>query len=175
MRSIENIWIIEAAERKRRWNIFDDIPWRSLDSVRTLEGNAQSIEVFCAEELYVPDYCARGLELTRGSFGLAWFQTCWAAEEARHGLVFREYLTRSGLRSQMEFAALEDQIFAKRWALPFNSVRQMACYGALQEGVTYLAYKLQKERARLAEDPVLTAIFHLVARDEAAHGGFFAR
>jgi acyl-[acyl-carrier-protein] desaturase len=49
----------------------------------------------------------------------------------------------------------------------------MACYGALQEGVTYLAYRLQKEKARDAGDKVLEAIFHLVARDEAAHGGFY--
>jgi acyl-[acyl-carrier-protein] desaturase len=104
---------------------------------------------------------------------MAWFQICWAAEEARHGLVFREYLTRSGLRSDAEFAALEAEIFAREWKLPLITARQMACYGALQEGATYIAYKAQRERARLAEDPVLAAIFHLVGRDEAAHGGFY--
>jgi acyl-[acyl-carrier-protein] desaturase len=164
---------LETAEKKRRWNIFDDIPWASLDPAKALERNAQCIEVVCAEELYVPDYSAQGLGLLRESFGMAWFQTCWAAEEARHGLVLREYLTRSGLRTQAEFAALERRVFAQEWRLPFATARQMSCYGALQEGVTYLAYKAQKERARLADDPVLTAIFHFVGRDEAAHGGFY--
>jgi acyl-[acyl-carrier-protein] desaturase len=80
---------------------------------------------------------------------MAWFQTCWAFEESRHGLVFREYLTRSGLRTEADVEALETSVFAKVWKLPFETPRQMACYGALQEGATYVAYKLQKEKARV--------------------------
>ena len=102
---------------------------------------------------------------------MAWFQTCWAFEESKHGLVFREHLTRSGLRSEVE--ALQASVFAKAWTLPFETPRLMACYGALQEGATYVAYKLQKDKAHCVGDPVLEAIFHLVGRDEAAHGGFY--
>ena len=91
------------------------------------------VEIFCTEELYVPDYSSKGLDLTRSMFGMAWFQTCWAFEESRHGLVFREYLTRSGLRSPAQFEALETATFSKEWKLPFQTIRQMACYGALQE------------------------------------------
>lgn len=50
------------------------------------------------EELYVPNYSSKGLELVRSRFGMAWFQICWAFEKSRPGLVFREYLTRSGLQ-----------------------------------------------------------------------------
>jgi acyl-[acyl-carrier-protein] desaturase len=164
---------LETAENKRRWNIFNDIPWDKLDVSKITESTAQCIEIFCSEELYVPDYSSKGLEMVRSMFGMAWFQTCWAFEESRHGLVFREYLTRSGLRSEAEFAALEAGIFSKTWQLPYQTPRRMACYGALQEGATYVAYKLQKDRARGAGDPVLEAIFHLVGRDEAAHGGFY--
>lgn len=164
---------LETAENKRRWSIFNDIPWDKLDVSKTTATTAQCIETFCAEEMYVPDYSSNGLQLTRSMFGLAWFQTCWAFEESRHGLVFREYLTRSGLRSEAEFAALEAVTFAKAWSLPFKTARQMACYGALQEGATYMAYKAQKEKARCAGDTVLEAIFHYVGRDEAAHGGFY--
>ncbi len=164
---------LETAENKRRWTIFNDIPWDKLDVSKTTATTAQCIETFCAEEMYVPDYSSNGLQLTRSMFGLAWFQTCWAFEESRHGLVFREYLTRSGLRSEAEFAALEAVTFAKAWSLPFKTARQMACYGALQEGATYMAYKAQKEKARCAGDAVLEAIFHYVGRDEAAHGGFY--
>jgi acyl-[acyl-carrier-protein] desaturase len=164
---------VETAEKKRRWNIFDDVPWDALDPAKIAEHSAQSIEIFCSEELYVPDYSAKGLELVRPSFGMTWFQISWANEEARHGLVFREYLTRSGLRSEAQFAVLEAEIFAHEWQLPFPTARQMACYGAIQEGATYVAYKAQREMARAAEDPVLSAIFHLVGRDEAAHGGFY--
>src|SRR6266478_1140702 len=121
---------LETAEKKRRWSIFDDIPWNSLDALKVTETTAQCVEIFCSEELYVPDYSSKGLEMVRSMFGVAWFQTCWAFEESRHGLVFREYLTRSGLRSEAEFAALEAAIFSNIWKLPFETPRQMACYGA---------------------------------------------
>ena len=164
---------LETAEKKRRWSIFDDVPWDALKAAGATEANARFIEIFCAEELYVPDYSAKGLQLVRSRFGLAWFQASWAFEESKHGLVFHEYLTRSGLRSETEIEALEASLFAKAWELPFETPRQMACYGALQEGVTYYAYKLQRDKARCAGDGVLEAIFHLVGRDEAAHAGFY--
>jgi acyl-[acyl-carrier-protein] desaturase len=164
---------LETAETKRRWNIFNDIPWDELDISKTTAKTAACIETFCAEEMYLPDYTANGLGLVRTSFGPAWFQACWTFEESRHGLVFREYLTRSGLHTDAQFAKLEAEVFANVWSLPFTTPRQMACYGALQEGATFLAYRAQRERARAAGDKVLEAIFHLVGRDEAAHGGFY--
>lgn len=163
----------EVAERKRRWNIFDDVPWDALDGSRIDEQKATRIETFCAEELYLPDYSAGGISLTRPMFGAAWFQACWSYEESKHALVFREYLTRSGLRSEAQFAAFEESIFARRWSLPFQTRRQMACYGALQEAATYLAYKAQKDRAASEGDRVLEAIFFYAGRDEAAHAGFY--
>ncbi|MGH7917490.1 MAG: acyl-ACP desaturase [Candidatus Binataceae bacterium] len=164
---------LETAETKRRWSIFTDIPWPDLNAAKANPDVRQSVEIFCAEELYVPDYSARGLDLSRAMFGSAWFQTCWAFEESRHGLVFREYLTRSGLYSEGEFATLEAGVFAREWRLPFTTMRQMACYGALQEGATFSAYKAQRDRARNAGDKVLEAIFFYVGRDEAAHAGFY--
>ncbi|MGH8335537.1 MAG: acyl-ACP desaturase, partial [Gammaproteobacteria bacterium] len=44
----------ETAEKKRRWNIFDDIPWGALDPAMVSEESARSIDIFCSEELYVP-------------------------------------------------------------------------------------------------------------------------
>lgn len=163
----------EVAEKKRRWNIFDDIPWDKLDRAKNTERKAQCVETFCAEELYLPDYSSGGIALTRSMFGAAWFQACWSYEESKHGLVFREYLTRSGMRLEAQFAKFEAMIFASRWSLPFATSRQMACYGALQEAATYLAYKAQKDLAVLEGDKVLEAIFTFVSRDEAAHAGFY--
>jgi acyl-[acyl-carrier-protein] desaturase len=164
---------LETAENKRRWNIFNDIPWDELEVLAPTETNAQCIEIFCSEELYFPDYSSRGLDLVRSRFGMTWFHTRWAFEESQHGLAFREYLTRSGLRSEAQCAALETNVLTSPWVLPFATARQMECYGALQESATYTAYRMQKDRARDAGDKVLEAIFFYVARDEAAHGGFY--
>jgi len=164
---------LETAEQKRSWSVFNDIPWEKLDASRAAEGDARCAEIYCAEELYVPDYSSNALELTRSVLGMAFFQARWAFEESRHGLVFREYLIRSGLRTETEVEDLERGVIANVWKLPFETQRRMTCYGAIQESVTYLAYKARKELARAAGDSVLEAIYHCVARDEAAHGGFY--
>src|SRR5208282_6479437 len=41
---------LETAENKRRWNIFNDIPWDKLDVSKTTATTAQCVETFCAEE-----------------------------------------------------------------------------------------------------------------------------
>lgn len=163
----------EVAECKRRWNIFDDVPWDQLDPALNSARKATRIETYCGEELYLPDYTVGGIAVSRQFFGTAWFQACWSYEESKHGLVFREYLTRSGMRTASQFAKFESAIFAKKWTLPFSTRRQMVCYGALQEAATYTAYKAQKDLAILEGDKVLEAIFTLVSRDEAAHAGFY--
>jgi acyl-[acyl-carrier-protein] desaturase len=164
---------LETADSKRRWSVFNDIPWDLVDRSKATDAVGQCVELFCTEELYVPDYSSEGLELSRSVFGMAWFQTRWAFEESLHGLAFRKYLTSSGIRSEAEFEALEQATFSRRWHLPFQTARQMACYGALQEGATYTAYNRQRGLARSAGDRVLEAIFFLVGRDEAAHAGFY--
>ena len=163
----------ETAERKRRWSIFEDIPWEKISDVADDEHRATRIETYCAEEMYLPDYNVAGAEMTRSIFGLAWFQTAWAMEESRHGLVFREYLLRSGLRTPAQFDRFETDLYSRRWTSPFTTRRQMTCYGALQEAATFLAYKAQKDRAELEHDATLEAIFFFVSRDEAAHAGFY--
>ena len=165
----------EVAESKRNWKLFGDIPWEKIDRADNSADKATRIETYCAEEMYLPDYSSHGTRMTRDSFGPAWFQARWTYEESRHGIAFREYLTRSGLRSEEQFESFEKMLFSRAWVPPFDTVRRMACYGALQEGATYLAYKGQKERAEREDDEVLKAIFSYVGRDEAAHAGFYRK
>ena len=163
----------DSAERKRRWNPLRDIPWDLLDVSKNHEDKAVRAETFCGVELYVPDYTANGFNLTRSIFGHAWFQANWGYEESKHALVFREYLVRSGLRTQEQYDAFEDRILARVWNLPFHTRRQMTCYGALQEAATYLIYRVQREQARREGDALLESIYFHVSRDEAAHMGFY--
>jgi acyl-[acyl-carrier-protein] desaturase len=165
----------DVAERKRRWHPLNDIPWEKLDRSRIGEEDAIRVETFCGVELYVPDYTQNGFLLTRTSFGHAWFEANWGYEESKHGLVFREYLTRSGLRTEEEITRFEDKIFSKVWTLPFPTVRQMNAYGALQESATFLIYKAQREAAVKAGNEVLERIYYFVSRDEAAHLGFYRK
>src|ERR1700689_1560814 len=154
-----------VAGPKRRLNLFDDVPWDTLSRDANTEQRAIRIETYCAEEMFLSDYTAASNELLRGVFGLAWFQAAWSFEESRHGLVFREYLLRSGMRTQAQFDKFEIDVFGRTWKAPFATRRQMSCYGALQESATYLAYRAQKDRAELESDAPLEAIFFLLSRD----------
>ncbi|WP_392535636.1 acyl-ACP desaturase [Nostoc sp. C117] len=165
----------DVAERKRRWHPLNDIPWEKLEPAKNTEEKAICVETFCGVELYVPDYTANGFNLTRTIFGHAWFQANWGYEESKHGLAFREYLIRSGLRTEAQYAEFEQQIFAKVWNLPFDTRRQMTCYGALQESATFLIYRAQLAKAQQEQDDVLEKIFFYVSRDEAAHMGFYIK
>jgi acyl-[acyl-carrier-protein] desaturase len=165
----------DTADKKRHWNPFNDIPWEKINSALNTEDDAICLETFCGVELYVPDYTSNAFNLTRNLFGAAWFEASWGYEESRHALAYREYLIRSGLRTEDQYNAFEDKIFGKVWKLPFHTRRQMNCYGALQESATYLIYAAQREKAKRNGNEVLDKIYFLISRDEAAHRGFYQK
>lgn len=172
----------ESAEKNRRWSPFEDLPWDKLEAQAAArrergaltdadERLATCLETFCGVELFIPDYTKEGLNLSRDIFGQAWFQLCWGYEESKHALVFRQYLVRSGLRTEEEYRRYEDAVLSTTWTPPHLNYRQMACYGALQEIATYLIYQQQKQR--YSDDPVLSRMFGFISRDEAAHTTFY--
>lgn len=163
----------EVAERKRRWSVFDDIPWELAGRVDPDPELALCAETFCAVESYLPDYVRHGLNLARDSFGQAWWQVNWGYEEAKHAVVLREYLVRTGQRTPTQMVEFTSSVLDRSWELPFGTPRQMVCYGALQEKTTWMIYRRQLDAARRAGDELLAAIYRKVSRDEAAHGGFY--
>ncbi len=165
----------DSAEKKRRWNPFSDVPWEKMNPALNTEDDAICLETFCGVELYVPDYTANAFNLTRTSFGAAWFEANWGYEESKHGLVYREYLVRSGLRTEEQYAGFEEKVFGKVWKPLFHTRRQMNCYGVLQESATYLIYSTQREKAKQNGNELLEKIYFLVSRDEAAHRGFYQK
>lgn len=165
----------DTAEKKRRWNPFSDVPWDQMKTDLNREEDAVCLETFCGVELYVPDYTSNAFQLTRELFGAAWFEASWGYEESKHGLVYREYLIRSGLRTEEQYLDFESKIFGKVWQLPFKTRRQMNCYGALQESATYLIYAAQRDKAKQNGNELLEKIYFLVSRDEAAHRGFYQK
>lgn len=165
----------DTAEKKRRWNPFSDVPWDKMNTSLNTEEDAVCLETFCGVELYVPDYTSNAFKLTRDLFGAGWFEASWGYEESKHGLVYREYLVRSGLRTEEQYLDFESKIFGKVWQLPFQTRRQMNCYGALQESATYLIYAAQRDKAKQTGNELLEKIYFLVSRDEAAHRGFYQK
>ncbi|HEY4118099.1 MAG TPA: acyl-ACP desaturase [Byssovorax sp.] len=168
----EYIQFFEKAERERRWNVFEDIPWSRVNKDAT-EELALCAETFCSVEMYLPDYVAGGINVVRQYFGQAWFQANWGYEESKHSLALLQYLLKSGKRSEEQMFDLQNRIFDKRWDLPFSTARQMTFYGCVQEMATFVIYVKHRERAAAENDECLRTIYDYVARDEIAHTRFY--
>jgi acyl-[acyl-carrier-protein] desaturase len=168
----------ERAERTRRWNLFTDIPWERLPAEPAGPVGADlalCAETFCGVEMYLPDYVAEHLALFRGDVGRAWFAAAWGYEESKHSLALREYLVRSGHRTESQMFDFGEAVLSRRWQAPFADARQMTIYGALQELTTFVIYRKQRELSESLGDPVLPTVYRLIARDEMAHARFYRR
>jgi acyl-[acyl-carrier-protein] desaturase len=164
----------EEAERTRRWNVFNDVPWDLAESSPKDPVLAMCAETFCGVEMYLPDYVAQGINVVRDSFGQAWFSANWGYEESKHTLALREYLLRTGQRTAEQLREYEQAILGKRWNKPFTTARQMTIYGIIQELTTFIIYKKHKRFAKEKGDELLAAIYARIARDEIAHSGFYS-
>ncbi|MEV4969851.1 acyl-ACP desaturase [Streptomyces scopuliridis] len=171
----EYMSFFERAERTRRWNLFDDVPWERLDEAPRDERLALCAETFCGVEMFLPDYLREHLSLLAGDYGQAWFAANWGYEEAKHSLVLREYLRRSGQRTEEQLHDYAEEIMARRWRAPHSDPRQMTLYLAVQELTTFVIYRKQRELARRTGDPVLAEVYRFIGRDEMAHARFYQR
>jgi acyl-[acyl-carrier-protein] desaturase len=171
----EYMEFFEKAERNRRWSVFNDIPWDELDPAKNDEEAAMLAETFVGVEMYLPDYVSGGINVVRETFGQAWFNANWGYEESKHAFSLREWLVRSGQRTQEQMREFEKAILGKQWQLPFSTARQMTFYGAVQEQATFMMYKHQLDRARERGDEVLAAIYGFISKDEAAHADFYRK
>jgi acyl-[acyl-carrier-protein] desaturase len=168
----EYVNFFKKAERERRWNPFEDIPWDKVNK-NASEELAICAETFCAVEMYLPDYVAGGINVVRKCFGQAWFQANWAYEESKHALALTEYLMRSGKRTAEQMADLQNRIFEKTWKLPFETPRRMTIYGVIQEMATFVIYLKQRDRAAVEQCEALHQVYDFIARDEIAHCRFY--
>jgi Fatty acid desaturase len=94
----------------------------------------------------------------------------WASEEDRHSHVIQMYLLRSCRvnREELEADLLRERRTAYRF--PYRTVIETYVYLALQERAAHFYYTAL---ARDVHDPLLSAILHRMAADEASHAAFF--
>ena len=163
----------DLAEKKRRWNLREDIPWDQCNPGLD-PAIADVIETFCCVELYLPDYVSQVLPLVRQSKGRTWFYANWGYEESKHSLVLSDWLLRSGQRTDEYMADLEKRVFERQWNLPQGNHLGMLAYAMVQEHATFVNYRNLKARVKaMGKDPALDRILSLVSIDEAAHHGLF--
>ncbi|MDP3274582.1 MAG: acyl-ACP desaturase [Deltaproteobacteria bacterium] len=162
----------DKAEKERRWNPFEDIPWDRINPDVT-DNLALCAETFLCVEAYLPDYIAGGLNVVRPSFGQLWFTANWGYEESKHSTALLEWLLRSKKRTEEQVFDLMHTLHEKRWTLPFNTSRQMTIYGCFQEQATFVIYCRQEQVAIEQKCEALRAVYRYAARDEVAHARFY--
>lgn len=160
------------AERKRRWNVDEDIPWHTAN--RNLGPTiATIVESFCAVELYLPDYVAKALPMIRTNRGWAWLHINWGYEESKHSLALGDWLIKSGHRTEEQMADLEDTLFKHEWNLPQDSAPGMLIYAMVQELATWLHYRNLRNHIKPEEDPALFTLLGFVQVDERSHHSYY--
>ncbi len=164
----------DMAERRRRWSIRDDIPWNECNP-NLNPAIADIVESYTAVELYLPDYTSRILPVVRACRGRSWFYANWGYEESKHSLVLRDWLLKSGHRTEEQMADLEERVFEGAWNLPHDSHLGMLVYAMVQEYATWLNYRNLRQRCHDigGGDPALEQLMLLLAVDERAHHAFF--
>ncbi|MGE3804116.1 MAG: acyl-ACP desaturase [Gemmataceae bacterium] len=163
----------DLAEKRRRWNIREDIPWDQCNpNLDPAIGDI--VESFCAVELYLPDYTSQILPVVRYSKGRSWFYENWGYEESKHSIALGDWLLKSGMRTEEQMADMEAMVFERNWNLPHDSHLGMLAYAMTQELATWYNYRNLRDRAEeLQGCPALSKLLTLVSVDEKAHYTFF--
>jgi acyl-[acyl-carrier-protein] desaturase len=161
----------ENAERKRRWNVRDSIPWDQcnpgMDPVV-----ADVVQTFCMVELFLPDYLRKQLPQVRDSKGRAWMLANWGYEESKHSMALNDWMLKGGHRTENQLQETENSVFEKEWGLRYHDPLASIIYTMVQEVATRVNYRNLRKVAG-GRCPALDRVLELVQIDEAAHGHFF--
>ncbi len=163
----------DVAEKKRRWNVREDIPWNQCNSAID-PAIADVVQTFCMVELYLPDYLSKQLPQVRDNRGRAWMLANWGYEESKHSMALEDWLVRSGHRTENQVAEIADSVFEREWTLKYHSARASVIYTMMQELATHLNYR-NLRRVAGGKCPALDKVLELVSIDEAAHAQFFRK
>jgi acyl-[acyl-carrier-protein] desaturase len=161
----------DISEKKRRWNVRDDIPWEqcnpNLDPVI-----ADVVETFCMVELFLPDYLSKQLPQVRAIKGRAMMLASWGYEESKHSMVLNDWMLKGGHRTEEQLQDMDNSVFEREWTLKYHDPLASVVYTMVQEVATRVNYRNLRKIAG-GRCPTLDRVLELVQIDEAAHGGFF--
>jgi acyl-[acyl-carrier-protein] desaturase len=163
----------DMAEKKRRWNGREDIPWG--DCNKNLDPAISDVVwTFCAVELFLPDYLSESIPMVRDNRGRAWMFANWGYEELKHSMALGDWLLHSGWRTEEEMQDLEAGVFKQEYDLPYDNPLFMVCYTTFQELATGVHYR-NLRRVIGGKCPALDKALNLISIDESAHADFFRK
>jgi len=159
--------LFKSLERLR-WNLEDDIPWAAFDPARLSDEQALTIKMNAITEWAALPATEMFLRDNRADSDFSAFMSVWFFEEQKHALALIEYLRRF----RPELAPSEDELHAVRFpfdpAPPLETLMLHFC-GEIRLNHWYRC------AAEWHSEPVIRAIYTLLSRDEARHGGAYLK
>ncbi len=151
-----------------RWNMASDIPWDQFDGARLSDEQARTIKLNAITEWAALPATEMFLRDNRHDSDFSAFMSVWFYEEQKHALVLIEYLRRF----RPDLVPSEEELQAVRFefepAPPLETLMLHFC-GEIRLNHWYRC------AAQWHTEPVIRAIYELISRDEARHGGAYLR
>lgn len=166
---------------RQHWSI-DELPWATLRPEELTETDRSVVRFITFIEDHIPGYLTyfldsfpvsgEDLAIEEFCFNREYFRflISWANEEERHASVLTRYQIEAGMSDPDTLIRELAEEGRKKFALPYESPVQAFTYTLVQEKATQLFYQRFKA---VATEPVLRALLHRLARDEARHFAFY--
>ena len=151
-----------------RWDMGKDVPWDQFDASLLTDEQAHTIKMNAITEWSALPATEMFLRDNREDSDFSAFMSIWFYEEQKHSLVLQEYLQRF----RPDMLPTEDELHNVRFefdAAPALETLTLHFCGEIRLNHWY------RRAAQWHSEPVIKAIYKLVAQDEARHAGAYLR
>ncbi len=149
-----------------RWNLEHDVPWAQFDASKLSEEQALTIKMNAITEWAALPATEMFLRDNRHDSDFSAFMSVWFFEEQKHSLVLMEYLRRF----RPDLIPTEAELHAIRFEFdeaPALETLMLHFCGEIRLNHWY------RRAAQWHSEPVIKAIYEIIAKDEARHGGAY--
>jgi hypothetical protein len=145
-----------------RWSLEKDVPWTSFDASKITDQQLRGLKMNSIFEWSAMPTAEMFLRDNQQDSDFAAFVSIWFFEEQKHSLVLLEYLRRFA----PEYLPTDEELFAVRFIFdPAPSLESLALHFCGEIRLNQW-YRCAQESHT---EPVIRAIYGLVAADEARH------
>lgn len=151
-----------------RWNMSADIPWGDFDASKLTDEQAYTIKMNAITEWAALPATEMFLRDNRNDSDFCAFMSIWFFEEQKHSLVLIEYLRRF----RPELVPTEEELHKVRFDFdpaPAMETLMLHFCGEVRLNHWY------RRAAEWHTEPVIQAIYKIIAQDEARHAGAYLR
>ncbi|MEK7944851.1 ferritin-like domain-containing protein [Pigmentiphaga sp. YJ18] len=151
-----------------RWDMGKDVPWDQFDASLLTDEQAHTIKMNAITEWSALPATEMFLRDNREDSDFSAFMSIWFYEEQKHSLVLQEYLKRF----RPDMLPTEDELHHVRFefdAAPALETLTLHFCGEIRLNHWY------RRAAQWHSEPVIKAIYKLIAQDEARHAGAYLR